>query len=88
MIFVGPTPLAGIGQVMIKYADLFNSKYYVLGQDPIPAGENVFIFALPIDNWFNAIYQIKSISTSVHCMTICETETVHEDYGKLFLIQF
>ena len=84
MILVGPSPLAGIGQVMIKYAQLLNSKYYVLGQDLIPQGEEVFIFALPIENWFQAIPQIKSVSKSVCCMSICETETVHEDYGKLF----
>jgi len=84
MILVGPTPLAGIGQVMIKYAKLLNSKYYVLGQDSIPSGEDVFIFALPVDHWFQSIPQIQSVSKSVHCMSICETETVHKDYGKLF----
>jgi len=84
MILIGPTPLAGIGQVMIKYAQLLNSKYYVLGQDPIPKDEDVFIFALPIEPWFQAIPIIKHISKTVICMTICETETVHEDYGKLF----
>lgn len=84
MILIGPTPLAGIGQVMIKYAHLTNSKYYVLGQDPIPQNEDVFMFALPIPMWLDNIPIIKSISKSVKCMTICETETVHEDYGKLF----
>ncbi|MDA9847162.1 glycosyltransferase [Flavobacteriaceae bacterium] len=84
MILIGPTPLAGIGQVMIKYTKLLNSKYYVLGQDPIPSGEDVFLFALPVESWFQTIPQIQSVSKSVHCMSICETETVHEDYGKLF----
>jgi glycosyltransferase involved in cell wall biosynthesis len=84
MILVGPTLLSGIGQVMIKYAKLLNSKYYVLGQDPIPSGEDVFIFALPVEHWFQAIPQIQAVSQSVYCMSICETETVHEDYGKLF----
>ena len=84
MILVGPTPLAGIGQVMIKYAKLLHSEYYVLGQDPIPSGEDVFVFALPVDHWFKAITQLQTVSKSVHCMSICETETVHADYGKLF----
>lgn len=84
MILIGPTPLAGIGQVMIKYAEMFNSEYYVLGQDTIPQNEDAFIFALPIDPWFQAIPIIKKVSKKVICMTICETETVHEDYGKLF----
>jgi glycosyltransferase involved in cell wall biosynthesis len=30
------------------------------------------------------IPQVKELAKSIICMTICETETVHEDYGKLF----
>ena len=84
MILIGPTPLSGIGQVMLKYAKLFNSNYYVLGEDRIPQNQDVFMFALPIPMWLENIPIIKSISKRVTCMTICETETVHEAYGKLF----
>ena len=84
MIFIGPSPLAGIGQVVNKYAKLFGTKYYVLGQDPIPTGRDVFMFALPIPRWLEAVPKIKEVSKRVICMTICETETVHPDYGKLF----
>lgn len=84
MIFIGPTPLAGIGQVVNKYAQLFGSKYYVLGKDMVPSDKDVFMFALPTPTWLMAIPQIKAVSRKVMCMTICETETVHPDYGKLF----
>lgn len=85
MIFIGPRLLSGIGQVTLKYSKLFpDSIYCVLGEDRIPPGEDVFVYALPTSVWLAAIPIIKNISKSVVCMTICETETVHEDYGKLF----
>jgi hypothetical protein len=85
MIFVGPQLLSGIGQVTLKYSKLFpKSKYYCLGTDPVPLNEDVFMYALPTPQWLSAIPLIKNVSKSVTCMTICETETVHEDYGKLF----
>jgi len=84
MICLGPTPLSGIGQLVSKYAKLLNTKYYVLGSEPIPRDQDVFIFALPIDGWLEAIPIIKQVSKRVICMTICETETVHPVYGKLF----
>ena len=85
MIFIGPQLLSGIGQVTLKYSKLFpGSIYCVLGENRIPPNEDIFIFALPTGMWLNAIPIIKNISKSVTCMTVCETETVHEDYGKLF----
>lgn len=84
MICIGPTPLSGIGQVVGKYARLLHTKYYVLGQDAIPRDQDVFMFALPVDAWLQSIPIIKQVSKRVICMTVCETETVHPVYGKLF----
>ena len=84
MICIGPSLLSGIGQVVKKYAEVLQTKYYVLGSDPIPKDQDVFMFALPIPCWLESIPFIKQVSRKVICMTICETETVHEDYGKLF----
>ena len=88
MIFVGPTTLAGIGQVMLKYVELFGeeAEYRCFGQDPIPANEHLFVYALPTAHWIKGLAVMKKISKSVSVMTICETETVHEDYGKLFSV--
>ena len=87
MLFIGPTPLAGIGQCMLKYLQLFpGSTYSQIGEVTEEAchGSDIFMFPLPIEPWLSAIPRIKALAKSVICMTICETETVHEDYGKLF----
>ena len=84
MIFIGPTPLSGIGQHTKKYLDLFpGSKYYMYHED-IPASDDAFVFALPIKSTMDHIRGIKTKCKNVICMTVCETETVHEDYGLLF----
>ena len=84
MLFIGPTLLSGIGQHCKKYMDLFPGSRYIQVQEDIPKCEKAFIFALPIQYWLDRIPEIKSKIKNVTCMTICETETVHEDYGKLF----
>lgn len=85
MIFVGPTLLSGIGQHNAKYKRLFpESKYYVIGDKNIPECEHAFLFTIPIQSAFDYIPFLKSKAKKVSCMTVCETETVHEDYGKLF----
>ena len=85
MIFVGPTMLSGIGQVLNKYRNLLGGTYYDFN-DPskIPKDQDVFMFLLPIKNFLECVPRIKSISKRVLCMTVCETETVHEDYEKVF----
>ena len=83
--FIGPTLLSGIGQMLNKYVGLFpESKYIELNPNDIPSGNVVVIFALPAGAWLSAIPTIKKNFKHVHCMTICETETVHELYGSLF----
>jgi len=52
--------------------------------DDIPDSDNAFLFALPIKNVIDTIPSIKIKCKNVICMTVCETETVHEDYGLLF----
>jgi len=82
VVFIGPTLLSGIGQFLNKYCELLNGDYVQLGQDFLP-NQDIFLFALPIGPWLEAIPHIKKKSRKVVCMTICETETVHPDYGKL-----
>lgn len=84
MLFIGPTLLSGIGQHTKKYLDVFPGSEYIEIQGEIPECENAFIFALPVEYWLNKIPEIKKKIKNVTCMTVCETETVHEDYGKLF----
>jgi len=84
MLVIGPTLLSGIGQHAKKYTELFPDWKYVQIQEEIPPCERAFIFALPTDFWLNRIPDLKRKVKHLHCMTVCETETVHEDYGKLF----
>ena len=86
MLFIGPTLLSGIGQHCKKYMDLFPRSKYIQIQEEIPESEKAFIFALPIPYWLDKIPEIKRKIKDVICMTVCETETVHEDYGKLFAL--
>jgi glycosyltransferase involved in cell wall biosynthesis len=85
MIFVGPALLSGIGQHLNKYRSLFpDTQYYMIGDKNIPDCDHAFLFAIPTDYIFEYIPFLKSKAKRVSCMTVCETETVHEDYGKLF----
>lgn len=85
MLLIGPSMLAGIGQHLFKYSYVLkNAKYIQLGVDPIIEDDVALIFALPIQGWLEAIPEIKRKCKKVICMTTCETETVHENYGLLF----
>ena len=85
MIFIASNLLSGIGQVVSKYAQLMNSKMYTY-QDEIPENQDVFIFALPIPQVVEYVKNIKKISKTVHCMCVCETETVHPIHRNLFYL--
>ena len=87
MLFIGPTLLSGIVQHCKKYMDIFPpvgyTKYIEIHEE-IPESDSAFIFALPVKYWLDRIPEIKRKIKHVTCMTVCETETVHKDYGKLF----
>jgi len=83
MLFIGPSLLAGIGQVLKKYQLLYpDSKYIEIGT-PIEKEEDVFIFAIPLPEIIQYLVNIKKKARKIICMTVCETETVHELYGDL-----
>ena len=85
MLFIGPTLMSGIGQHLKKYSTMFpGSTYHEIGENDVPACDEAFIFALPVPYWLVRIPELKRNIKRLTCMTVCETETVHEDYGKLF----
>ena len=86
--FIGPTLLSGIGQMLHKHLELFPGSVYHELKDParLPVGDVAIAFALPIPTWFDALRALKNRFGRVYCMTICETETVHEAYGDLFAV--
>ncbi len=81
-LFVGPTPLSGIGQTMLKYSRMKNTDYIQFGQ-PKPDKEytDIFMFILPLQQYVD---YAKTFTERVHVMTICETDPVHEDYKRIF----
>lgn len=84
MLFIGPTLLSGIGQHLDKYRSLFPGSTYIEITCDIPECDEAFIFAIPDPYWLKKIPELKKKIKRLSCMTVCETETVHEDYGKLF----
>lgn len=85
LYLLSPNLLSGIGQVMVKYNDLLGGTLVDIHNITVDfTGADVFAFALPIPVWLDNLEKIKKIAKNVVCMTVCETETVHPDYGKLF----
>ena len=86
--FIGPTLLSGIGQMLHKHLELFPGSVYHELKDitKLPMGDVAVAFALPIPMWIDALRALKNRFGRLHCMTICETETVHEAYGDLFAV--
>jgi glycosyltransferase involved in cell wall biosynthesis len=88
-LFIGPRLLAGIGQVTNRYAELLRengqeAEYVEFGQQPKKSRySNGFAFILPTDEHIRMVDQYTTMCDSVMYMTICETEPVNPDYGKL-----
>jgi len=78
--FIGPPPLAGIGQVMLKYAKLANGEYLTF-DDPIRESYGkVLCFLLPIEDFIIKANIYKERSGSFFAMTVCETDPVSPGY--------
>jgi glycosyltransferase involved in cell wall biosynthesis len=84
-LFVGPQPLAGIGQVTRQYADMIpGAEYCPVGQVPKKrAYDHGFAFVLPIESQLDMFDQYKNYCGDWKYMTVCETEPVNECYGCL-----
>lgn len=84
-LFIGPNPLAGIGQVTMRYAELMNGEYCQYDHNPGSTKYDVgFAFFLPVPWQLDRIRTLFSkICKKMIYMTVCETETVHSSYGTL-----
>ena len=84
MIIIGPKLLTGIGQHANKYVKLFlpDCGYHLIGSE-LPESEHGLMFTLPIKDHLDYITYAKTRVKNLACMTVCETETVHEDYGLI-----
>ena len=80
MIIIGPQLGSGIGQHAFKYTKVFDdASYHYIGTEL----ENAFIFLLPVEAYVEYAKRLKKKVKNLICMTVCETETVHEDYGMI-----
>tara|TARA_R110000803_G_scaffold138755_1_gene205527 strand:+ start:2972 stop:3910 length:939 start_codon:yes stop_codon:yes gene_type:complete len=84
MIIIGPDLNTGIGNQAFKYTRLFlpDSEYHVFGSE-IPEHAHGLIYMLPIGGHLEYLKYVRTRVKNLACMTICETETVHEDYGMI-----
>lgn len=87
MYFIAVNKLSGIGQVVLKYSQLVKNPRVVELDERIPAFADVFFFMLPIQPHIEKLRQLKELDCNIILMTVCETETVHENYGEIFKIQ-
>ena len=84
MIIIGPALNTGIGNHAFKYKRIFapNSMYFQFG-NKLPMEEHGLVFMLPIKPHLEYLKYIRTRVKNLACMTVCETETVHEDYGLI-----
>ena len=84
MIIIGPHLKTGIGQHALKYVELFlpDGQYCEIGKQ-LPESDNGLIFVIPTRDHIEYIKYAKTKVKNLACMTVCETETVHEDYGLI-----
>jgi len=84
-LFIGPTLLAGIGQVTKQYSALIeDSEYVEIGQVPKESRYSCgFAFVLPIEQQLTIIDQYATLCDSMMYMTVCETEPVNPAYRLL-----
>ena len=56
--------------------------YFQFG-NKLPMEEHGLVFMLPIKSHLEYLKYIRTRVKNLACMTVCETETVHEDYGLI-----
>lgn len=83
MIVIGPGLHTGIGHHAEKYTKLFPENVYHVFGGEIPVSEHGLVFILPIKEHIEYLKYVRTRVKNVACMTVCETETVHEDYSLI-----
>ena len=86
---MGPSLLAGIGQVTNRYAEFLrkngeDAEYVEFGHAPKQSRyAKGFAFVLPVQNQLDLVDKYATLCDKMIYMTICETETVNPVYGML-----
>lgn len=80
-LFVGPSLLAGIGQVTKTYCDLVGGEYCeYYNKCQKDAYDNCFAFILPVAQQLEMLEEKLKICKNHFFMTVCETEPVNPAY--------
>jgi glycosyltransferase involved in cell wall biosynthesis len=83
-LFIGPTLLAGIGQVTKRYSEIVNGDYTEILAHPNGLTYDYgFAFLIPVPAFLDAADRHLAQCRKKIIMTVCETETVHPVYGEL-----
>lgn len=84
-LFIGPSSLSGIGQVTRTLCELAGGEYVQFGDVPKYNRYTLgFCFVIPTDVAIEFAKQYATKCQRMRYMTVCETETVHSCYEKLF----
>lgn len=84
VLFIGPSALSGIGQVTRTLCRLVNGDYLEFGQTLAKEYDVCFCFIIPTDTTIFLMKEYSKNIGKVIYMSVCETETVHPLYGRLF----
>lgn len=85
-VFFGPRSLSGIGQVTRRYSELVGGDFIEFGHPVVGSWDVGFAFVLPLDELISIVKEYSKHCKNMVYYTICETEPVNEDYGKLLKI--
>jgi len=84
-LFIGPSLSTGIGQVTLTLSAIVDAEYVVHAEKPNQEIYDVgFYFIIPLDSTIELAKRYSSICRKMVYMTVCETESVHKIYERLF----
>ena len=76
--------MSGIGQVCMTYCKLVHGDHIEYGQVPTKNYEVGFCFIIPVPQLIDVMKEYSKYCKKMVYMTVCETETVHPLYERLF----
>lgn len=91
-LVVGTGNFSGIGQVCLKYVEMlknvhgYDAEYSFILNAPtsFEKWDRVLMFVIPVSEYFEYLNKIKKEEfQKIEIITVCETDPVHPDYGKI-----
>ena len=76
--------MSGIGQVCMTYCKLIQGDHIQYGESPTKRYKVGFCFIIPVPQIIDVMKEYSKCCDKMIYMTVCETETVHPLYERLF----